>query len=142
MSYGPDPFPPPPAQPAGLFTPQGPGYRPQAYGSPAAAAPTPVGPPPGLPRLRSSYRRLRRVMTLAALGYFVVFLLLTGYAPGLMETELVGGFTFGLVMGLLQFPVTFAAIIGYERSAVRTVDPLARDIRRAVEERGARGGAR
>ncbi|MFP3987265.1 DUF485 domain-containing protein [Streptomyces sp. E11-3] len=134
MSIGPDPFPPPPSPSAGLFAPHGHGHP--------GPAPVPEGPPAGLPRLRSSYRLLRRSMTLAALGYFTLFLLLTGYAPELMETEMFGGFTFGLVMGLLQFPVTFAAIIGYERSAVRTVDPLARDVRRAVEQRGAQGGAR
>ncbi|MHC0429061.1 DUF485 domain-containing protein [Streptomyces sp. O3] len=140
MSFGPDPFPPPPSPPGGLFTPYG--HSDGGGNGHARQAPVPDGPPAGLPHLRSSYRLLRRTMSITAVGYFTLFLLLTGYAPGLMETELFGGFTFGLLMGLLQFPVTFAALVGYERNAVRTVDPLARDVRRAVERRGAEGGAR
>ncbi|MFF2011595.1 DUF485 domain-containing protein [Streptomyces sp. NPDC058195] len=101
---------------------------------PSAAAPAP-GPVPGrhsdLRRLRTAYRTLRRVATLTALGYFVVFLLLSAFAKDLVEFPLFGGFNVGLVLGLCQLPVTALAIVVYERTARRTVDPLAARVRRA-----------
>lgn len=63
-----------------------------------------------LHRLGSAYRRLRRVATFTALGYFVIFLFLSGYAPSMMTSNITGGLTTGLVLGLLQLPVALAAI--------------------------------
>ncbi|MGW1841520.1 DUF485 domain-containing protein [Streptomyces sp. NPDC001966] len=84
-----------------------------------------------LRRLRTSYRSLRRTAALTALGYFVVFLLLSGYAKDLLDQPLFGGLNIGLALGLCQLPVTLLAITLYERTARRTVDPLAARIRRA-----------
>lgn len=83
--------------------------------------------------LGSAYRRLRRVATLTALGYFVLFLILSGYAPGTMTGRITGGLTTGLVLGLLQLPVALAAIAVYERIAARRVDPLVQAIRARAE---------
>lgn len=88
--------------------------------------------------LRSGYQGLRRVATLTALGYFLVFLLLAAFAPGLMTGEITGGLTTGLVLGLCQLPVALAAIAVYERTARHRVDPLAA----AVRERTPRGDRR
>lgn len=101
-------------------------------------------------RLGSAYRRLRRVATLTALGYFVLYLLLSGYAPGLMTGRISGGLTTGVLLGLVQLPVALAAIAVYERIARRRVDPLATAVRERAEAataapRGRRhpaGGAR
>lgn len=98
--------------------------------------PDPAGAPaPGrhsdLRRLRTSYRVLRRTAALTALGYFVAFLLLSGYAKDLLDQPLFGGLNVGLALGLCQLPVTLLAIALYERTARRTVDPLAARIRRA-----------
>jgi uncharacterized membrane protein (DUF485 family) len=79
--------------------------------------------------LRRAYRRLRRTATFTALGYFVLFLLLSGYAPGLMAHRLSGSLTLGLFLGLLQLPVTLIALFIYERTAQRYVDPLSAAIR-------------
>lgn len=109
--------------------------------APAAPYPDPYAEPSrhvpddGLPRLRSGYRRLRRVATLTALGYFVLFLLLSGYAPGLMTDGISGGLTTGVLLGLLTLPVTLVAIAVYERIARDRVDPLASAIRTAHEDR-------
>ncbi|MEU3303382.1 DUF485 domain-containing protein [Streptomyces sp. NPDC006678] len=104
-------------------------------------APPPPPPPPApsrsngdLHRLRSGYRRLRRVATYTALGYFVLFLLLSGYAPDLMAGEISGGLTTGVLLGLITLPVTLAAIAAYERIARERVDPLAAAIRAAAEQ--------
>ncbi|WP_329117883.1 DUF485 domain-containing protein [Streptomyces sp. NBC_01353] len=90
-----------------------------------------------LHRLGSAYRRLRRVATFTALGYFVIFLFLSGYAPSLMTSNITGGLTTGLVLGLLQLPVALAAIALYERIARNRVDPLAAVIRERAEQAAA-----
>ncbi|MFF2406504.1 DUF485 domain-containing protein [Streptomyces sp. NPDC058092] len=95
--------------------------------TPAAGAPSHGD----LRRLRTAYRLLRRITTLTALGYFVVFLLLSGFAKDLMERPLFGGLNIGLTLGLCQLPVTLLAIVLYERTARHTVDPLAARLRRA-----------
>ncbi|MFE6038950.1 DUF485 domain-containing protein [Streptomyces sp. NPDC056452] len=90
-----------------------------------------------LHRLGSAYRRLRRAATFTALGYFVIFLFLSGYAPSMMTSNITGGLTTGLVLGLLQLPVALAAIALYERIARRHVDPLAAAIRERAEQAAA-----
>ncbi|MER6999260.1 DUF485 domain-containing protein [Streptomyces sp. NPDC000410] len=103
---------------------------------PEHAPPPPQEPEPDgdLHRLRSGYRRLRRVATYTALGYFVLFLVLSGYAPELMTEQITGGLTTGLLLGLLTLPVSLAAIALYERIARRRVDPLAAAIRHRAEQ--------
>ncbi|WP_327677718.1 DUF485 domain-containing protein [Streptomyces sp. NBC_00467] len=90
--------------------------------------------------LSTAYKRLRRVATLSALGYFVVFLVLCAYAPDLMSSRVTGGLTTGLLLGLLQLPVTALAVAWYERTARRRVDPLTAAVRRntAPSPQGAR----
>ncbi|MFF0040707.1 DUF485 domain-containing protein [Streptomyces mirabilis] len=83
--------------------------------------------------LRGAYRRQRRVATLTALGYFTLFLLLSAFAPGLMASEVSGGLPTGLLLGLLQVPVTCLAIGLYEYTARRSVDPIADRIRRQTQ---------
>ncbi|MFF8913822.1 DUF485 domain-containing protein [Streptomyces sp. NPDC015032] len=124
--------PPPPQHPEYLLPWQSSSLSPlpERTDSPA----TPVAAPArhgDLRRLRTAYRLLRRITTLTALGYFVVFLLLSGFAKDLMDRTLFGGLTLGLALGLCQLPVTLFAVVLYERTARRTVDPLAARIRRA-----------
>ncbi|MFE2964650.1 DUF485 domain-containing protein [Streptomyces sp. NPDC059340] len=83
--------------------------------------------------LRGAYRWQRRVATLTALGYFTLFLLLSAFAPGLMTSEVSGGLPTGLLLGLLQVPVTCLAIGLYEYTARRRVDPIADRIRRQTQ---------
>ncbi|MES9509575.1 DUF485 domain-containing protein [Streptomyces sp. NPDC000609] len=99
--------------------------------SPTDAPATAPGRHSDLRRLRTAYRLLRRIATFTALGYFVAFLLLSGFAKELMDVPLFGGLNLGVALGLLQLPVTVLAIVVYERTARRTVDPLAARIRRA-----------
>ncbi|MFF2960406.1 DUF485 domain-containing protein [Streptomyces sp. NPDC057963] len=124
--------PPPPHQPDYLLPWQSSALSPLPERQDPPA--TPVAAPArhgDLRRLRTAYRLLRRITTLTALGYFVVFLLLSGFAKDLMDRALFGGLTVGLALGLCQFPVTLLAIVLYERTARHTVDPLAARIRRA-----------
>ncbi|MEV6654992.1 DUF485 domain-containing protein [Streptomyces sp. NPDC051219] len=110
----------------------------------------PHSPHGDLDALRSGYRKLRRVATLTALGYFTLFLFLSAFAPGLMTGEITRGLNTGLMLGLCQLPVALAAIALYERIARDRIDPLSATIREqharqaAQETRAprARGGSR
>ncbi|MFF4353187.1 DUF485 domain-containing protein [Streptomyces sp. NPDC001530] len=92
--------------------------------------------------LRGAYRWQRRVATLTALGYFTLFLLLSAFAPSLMTSTVSGGLSTGLLLGLLQLPVTCLAIGLYEYTARRRVDPIADRIRKQSELDAKREAAR
>ncbi|MET7689566.1 DUF485 domain-containing protein [Streptomyces sp. NPDC005483] len=80
--------------------------------------------------LRRACRWQRRVATLVALGYFAVFLTLTVRAPALMARPSLGGLPTGLLLAVVQIPVTWLAVLLFEYSARRFVDPLARRVSR------------
>ncbi|MFE0794280.1 DUF485 domain-containing protein [Streptomyces mutabilis] len=103
----------------------------------------PLGHHSDLRVLRTAYRWQRRTATLTALGYFTLFLFLSAYAPGFMTgTSPVGGLPTGLLLALLQLPVTWLAIALYEHTARRHVDPLADRIRKEAELDARRGAGR
>jgi uncharacterized membrane protein (DUF485 family) len=102
----------------------------------------PLGHHSDLRVLRSAYRWLRRVATVTALGYFTLFLILSAFAPSFMTTSVSGGLTTGLLLGLLQVPVTCVAIGVYEYTARHTVDPIADRIRRQATLDARREAAR
>ncbi|MFF1277250.1 DUF485 domain-containing protein [Streptomyces marokkonensis] len=115
-----------------------PSYATYPWQPPAPPAPEP-GPAPhhaplghhsDLRRLRSAYRWQRRTATLTALGYFVLFLVLSAFAPSFMTGTVTDGVPTGLLLAVLQVPVTWLAIALYESTARRRVDPLADLIRR------------
>jgi uncharacterized membrane protein (DUF485 family) len=85
-------------------------------------------------------RRLRGFvfpMTAAFLLWYLLYVLLSDYAPGFMSTKLVGNINVGLVFGLLQFASTFLITWLYVRHANRKLDPIADKIREEIE-----GGAK
>jgi uncharacterized membrane protein (DUF485 family) len=92
--------------------------------------------------LRCAYRRQRRVASLTALGYFTLFLALSAFAPSLMTSTVADGLPTGLLLALLQLPVTWLAIVVYERTAGRRVDPIADRIRKQAELDARREAAR
>ncbi|MFF8973955.1 DUF485 domain-containing protein [Streptomyces sp. NPDC014995] len=134
------PPPPPDPQPYGYDAPRYDATRYYSYGQ--APWDEPYAPHAtrrhgdDLAALRSAYRLLRRTSTLTALGSFVVYVVLSCSAPGLMGSRIAGELSLGMALGILQLVVTFAAVFWYGRSAQRSVDPLAR----AVRERAAGAG--
>ncbi|MFI0505999.1 DUF485 domain-containing protein [Streptomyces albogriseolus] len=160
-----DPFPPPrdPHRPPHPYA--GAPYTDPRAGLPYAASPThrtypwqpPVPPPPrphrasrhaplghhsDLRRLRRAYRRQRRTATLTALGYFVLFLVLSACAPSFMTGTVTDGVPAGLLLAVGQVPVTWLAVALYEATARRRVDPLAELIRRQAAVDARREAAR
>ncbi|MFD9092944.1 DUF485 domain-containing protein [Streptomyces collinus] len=102
----------------------------------------PLGHHSDLRVLRGAYRWQRRTATLTALGYFTLFLVLSAYAPGVMSRTVTDGVPAGLLLALLQLPVTWLAIALYEHTARRHVDPLADRIRKEAELNARRGATR
>ncbi|MER6343416.1 DUF485 domain-containing protein [Streptomyces sp. NPDC001595] len=149
-----DPHPPPrtPRAPyrAGDLSPSYPTYPWQPLPPAPAAEATgrrrpahaPLGHHSDLRVLRSAYRWQRRVATLTALGYFTLFLLLSALAPSFMTADVTAGLPAGLLLALVQLPVTWLAIALYEHTARRYVDPLADRIRKQSELDAKREAAR
>ncbi|MFK4066132.1 DUF485 domain-containing protein [Streptomyces sp. NPDC029674] len=108
-------------------------WQPPPPPPPPPAPRLPRHPAPGrhsdLRKLRGAYRRQRRIATLTALGYFTLFLVLSAFAPSLLTGTVTGGLTTGLLLGLGQLPVTCVALLVYERTARRRLDPLSRRLR-------------
>jgi len=108
-------------------------WQPPEPVEPVARAPrhrSPIGHHSDLRILRSAYRRQRRTATLTALGYFTLFLMLSAYAPSFMASGITDGLPTGLLLALLQLPVTWLAIALYEHTARVYVDPIADRIRK------------
>ncbi|MGC0340150.1 DUF485 domain-containing protein [Streptomyces sp. SLBN-8D4] len=133
MSYDPSqPYPTYPWQPPA--PPPEPAPHPSRHRSP-------LGHHSDLRILRNAYRWQRRTATLTALGYFTFFLVLSACAPSFMASSLTDGLPTGLVLALLQLPVTWVAIAVYEHTARRYVDPLADRIRKQSEVDARRAAA-
>ncbi|MEU2716163.1 DUF485 domain-containing protein [Streptomyces sp. NPDC007205] len=132
---------PPPHQPTYLTYPWQP--PPAEPARPPRTPPRePLGHHSDLRVLRSAYRWQRRTATLTALGYFTLFLALSAGAPGFMTRTVADGIPAGLLLALIQLPVTWLAIALYEHTARRHVDPLADRIRRETELDARRGATR
>lgn len=159
-SHGPHPYDPYPPHGSHAPTPYDPYDRrnPRAPTPPRLTYPWQPPPPPPERRrpprrpalgnhrdlrvLRGAYRRQRRVASLTALGYFCLFLALSAFAPPLMSSTVVAGVPTGLLLALVQLPVTWLAIALYEHTAARRVDPLADRIRKQAELDARREAAR
>ncbi|MEU6576227.1 DUF485 domain-containing protein [Streptomyces sp. NPDC046805] len=102
----------------------------------------PLGRHSDLRILRSAYRWQRRTATFTALGYFTVFLVLSAFAPHVMTRTIADGIPVGLLLALVQLPVTWLAIALYETTARHHVDPLADRLRKQATVEAKRGAAR
>lgn len=64
-----------------------------------------------------------------ALAWYLVYVLLAGYAPDFMATPVFGRVNVGLLIGLGQVVTTFAITMAYVAFANRRLDPIAAEIR-------------
>jgi uncharacterized membrane protein (DUF485 family) len=91
------------------------------------------------PEFRSLRKRWRGfIFTMSAifLGWFLVYVLLSDFAHGLVDTRIGGtNFTVGLLLGLLQFVSTFTIATIYVRFANKNLDDDAAALKRRVEEK-------
>jgi uncharacterized membrane protein (DUF485 family) len=71
-------------------------------------------------------RRLARFVWPAAgffLAWYLTYVLLAAYAPGLMSRTVLGNVNLGLLLGLSQFVTTVVIMLLYGRYTRRHVDP-------------------
>lgn len=111
---------------------------------PPAYSPTHTEPTPGqvlhhhpeFQSLRTEYRRFAAVSTTLAVGGFLAYVLLSNFAPGVMNQPLAGHLTLGLALGLGQFAVMTVTAWCYVRRMRTRFDPVARGLRAQLEQRG------
>ena len=88
--------------------------------------------------LRRRYRGFAFPATVAFLAWYLLFVIMSNWAPGFMTTRLFGHINVALVFGLLQFVTPFGLAWVYSRSSTKKLDPLAEKLR-AEYEAGKRG---
>lgn len=75
--------------------------------------------------------------TALSVGGFLAYVLLSSFAPGLLNQRLIGHLTVGLILGLAQFALIGVTAWLYVRHMRKNVDPVARRLRAQLEEREA-----
>ncbi|MEV4558873.1 DUF485 domain-containing protein [Kitasatospora sp. NPDC049285] len=88
---------------------------------------------PEFQQLRGSFRGFAFPVTAGFLLWYLLYVLLSCYAPGFMGTKVVGNVNVALVLGILQFVSTFAIAAWYARYAGARLDPAADRIRQGAE---------
>ncbi|MEU6259678.1 DUF485 domain-containing protein [Streptomyces sp. NPDC047043] len=99
--------------------------------------PPPISDHPEFHSLRRAHRRFGTRATLWSVGGFLLYVLLSSFAPGVMNEPLLGHLTVGLAFGLGQFVVMGVTAWCYVRHMRTRVDPLARGLRAKLHQREA-----
>jgi len=79
-------------------------------------------------QLRKRYRSFAIPWTVAFLVWYLLYVVMSNWATGFMNTQLIGNINVALVFGLLQFVSTFGIAWLYAKHMNRHVDPLARQL--------------
>jgi uncharacterized membrane protein (DUF485 family) len=91
---------------------------------------------PEFTELRRRFRSFAVPMTVAFLAWYLLYVLLSTYAPDFMSTKVFGNINIGLLLGLGQFVTTFLITSLYVRHAGRSTDPIADEMRNRLEAHG------
>jgi uncharacterized membrane protein (DUF485 family) len=83
--------------------------------------------------LKRRFRRFAFPMTVAFLSWYLLYVLLSTYAPDFMATPVFGNVNVGILFGLLQFVSTFVITHLYVAYANRNIDPIADEMRQRLE---------
>jgi uncharacterized membrane protein (DUF485 family) len=95
---------------------------------PTADAYTRMEADPRFVELRRRFRNFAFPWTVAFLAWYLLYVLMSAYARGFMDTKVVGNLNVAFFFGILQFISTFAIAILYARYANRRLDPLAEEL--------------
>jgi uncharacterized membrane protein (DUF485 family) len=90
---------------------------------------------PEFRELKKRFRAFAFPMTVAFLAWYLLYVLLSTYAPDFMATEVFGNVNVGILFGLAQFVSTFAITHLYVSHANRRTDPIADEMRERLEAR-------
>ncbi|GAA4363357.1 DUF485 domain-containing protein [Nocardioides caricicola] len=83
---------------------------------------------PDFHELRRAYRAFVFPATVAFLSWYLLYVLMSMWAPGFMSKQIVDNINVALVFGLLQFVTTFLLAWLYSRYSTARLDPLARTL--------------
>jgi uncharacterized membrane protein (DUF485 family) len=92
--------------------------------------------------LRRRFRSFVFPATAAFMGWYLLYVVMSNWATGFMNTQVFGNINVALLFGLLQFVSTFLIAWLYGRYMHKQVDPLARELEARYDEEISRGGAR
>jgi uncharacterized membrane protein (DUF485 family) len=84
--------------------------------------------------LRRRYRGFVFPATVAFLTWYLLYVVLSNWATGFMNTKVVGNVNVALVIGLLQFVTTFLIAWMYSRFSAAKLDPLATKLEEEYEQ--------
>lgn len=92
--------------------------------------------------LRKRYRGFVIPATVAFLAWYLLYVVMSNWATGFMDTDVVGNINVALVFGVLQFVTTFLIAFLYSRYSAARLDPLASKLEDEYDAgRGQGGGA-
>jgi uncharacterized membrane protein (DUF485 family) len=95
---------------------------------------------PEFQELKRKFRAFAFPMTVAFLAWYLLYVLLSTYAPDFMGRPVFGNVSVGILFGLAQFVSTFAITHIYVAHANKRTDPIADEMRDRLEaHRYARG---
>ncbi|MFB9661718.1 DUF485 domain-containing protein [Glycomyces mayteni] len=93
---------------------------------------------PRFVELKRTLFRFTVPVLLAALAWYLVYVLLSAYARDFMGIVLFGNINLGLVLGLSQFAVTFYVTWAYNRFTARKFDTQSAELRDDIMNGGAK----
>ena len=88
---------------------------------------------PEFQELRKRFRAFAFPMTVAFLAWYLLYVLLSTYAPDFMATPVFGNVNLGILLGLGQFVSTFVITHLYVAHANKRTDPIADEMRGRLE---------
>jgi len=103
-----------------------------APGQPTADAYSRMEADPRFRELRRRFRNFAFPWTVAFLAWYLLYVLMSAYARGFMDTKVVGNLNVAFFFGILQFVSTFVIAWLYSRYANRRLDPLAQELYREM----------
>ena len=78
--------------------------------------------------LRKRYRSFAIPWTIAFLAWYLLYVVMSNWATGFMNIQLIGNVNVALVFGVLQFVSTFGIAWLYAKHMNKHVDPVARRV--------------
>jgi len=85
--------------------------------------------------LKRRFRAWAFPVTGAFMAWYLLYVVLSGWARPFMAIKVFGNINVALIFGLLQFVSTFGIAWAYSRHAEKVLDPIADKIRHQVEEK-------
>ncbi len=92
--------------------------------------------------LRRRFRNFVFPATIVFMAWYLLYVIMSNWAGGFMDTQVIGNVNVALVFGLLQFASTFLIAILYGRYMNRNADPLARELEQRYNDAISKGGVR